>query len=198
MRIVGGRHKGRPLRAPEGEGVRPTRGLPRESLFNILTHGRFAADGNPLVDARVLDAFAGSGANGLEALSRGAAEAVFMETQAAAISALRQNLQSLGEEANATVAQADVLHPPRAAAPCRVAVLDPPYGQGLAPDALHALAARGWLAEGALVAVELLKTEDLTPPAGFEVLDTRTYGKAKLVFLGYGTAGARVDDAAGT
>ncbi|SDG49661.1 16S rRNA (guanine966-N2)-methyltransferase [Limimonas halophila] len=190
MRIVGGRHKGRPIRAPEGEGVRPTRGLPRESLFNILTHGRFAADGNPLADARVLDAFAGSGANGLEALSRGAAEAIFIETQAAAVSALRQNLQTLGEQANATIVQADVLHPPRATRACHVAVLDPPYGQGLGPPALRALAEQGWLAESALVAVELLKTEDLTPPAGFEELDTRTYGKSKIVFLSYAASGA--------
>jgi len=189
MRIVGGRHKGRPIRAPEGEGVRPTRGLPRESLFNILTHGRFAADGDPLAGARVLDAFAGSGANGLEALSRGAAEAVFIETQAAAIAALRQNLQGLGEQGNATIVQADALRPPRATKPCHLAVLDPPYGQGLGPPALRALAEQGWLAEGALVAVELLKTEDLAPPEGFDELDTRTYGKAKIVFLSYGRRG---------
>lgn len=183
MRIVAGRHRGRTLEAPGGTEVRPTSALARESLFNILTHGNLAADGSPLADATVLDAFAGSGANGLEALSRGAAHAVFMESQAAALSALRANLKNLGEAGNATVIQGDVLRPPRARRACDVVILDPPYGQGLAPPGLTALWRAGWLAPGALVAVELMKTEDMTVPEGFEELDTRKYGKAKLVFL---------------
>lgn len=163
--------------------MRPTSSMTRESLFNILTHGRFAADGSPLVDAAFLDAFAGSGANGLEALSRGASHAVFMETQATALSALRANVDTLGERERATVLRCDVLHPPGATRQCRVAVLDPPYGQGLAPGALTALASAGWLEPGALVAVELMKSEEFAPPPGFALLDTRHYGKAKLIFL---------------
>lgn len=183
MRIVAGRHRGRPLEVPEGLEVRPTSSMTRESLFNILTHGRFAAEGSPVSGAVFLDAFAGSGANGLEALSRGAAHAIFMESQAAALSALRTNLETLGEMERATVLRCDVLHPPKATQSCGVAVLDPPYGQGLAPAALTALSAAGWLAPGALVAVELMKSERFMPPPEFVELDNRRYGKAKLIFL---------------
>lgn len=183
MRIVAGRHRGRRLEAPEGTEVRPTSSLARESLFNVLTHGKLAADGSPLAEAVVLDAFAGSGANGLEALSRGAARVVFMESQAAALAALRNNLRNLGESDRATILQCDVLRPPPAREACDLAILDPPYGQGLAPPALTALARAGWLAPGALVVVELMKTEDLRVPEGFAEVDTRKYGKAKLVFL---------------
>lgn len=183
MRIVAGKHRGRPLRSPEAGETRPTSALTRESVFNILSHGRFAAAGDPLAGARVLDGFAGSGANGLEALSRGAAHAVFMESQAAALSALRDNLRTLGEDANATVVHGDCLRPPPATAACALVILDPPYGQGMAAPALQALRRAGWIAPDALVAVELIKTEDLNPPEGFEELDTRRYGKAKVVFL---------------
>lgn len=183
MRIVGGRHRGRRLAAPAGEEVRPTSGLARESLFNVLTHGRFAAEGSPLAEAVVLDAFAGSGANGLEALSRGARHAIFMESQAAAISTLRQNVAALGEDGSCTVMRADVTRPPRATQTCDLVILDPPYGQGLATPGLKGLRAAGWIKPGALVVVELMKTEDMVVPEGFADLDVRRYGKAKLVFL---------------
>jgi 16S rRNA (guanine966-N2)-methyltransferase len=183
MRIVAGRHRGRPLSAPAGEQTRPTSALTRESVFNILTHGRFAADGDPLQGAVVLDGFAGAGANGLEALSRGAGHAVFMESQAPAISALRENLRALGEHGNATIVHADCLHPPRATTACDLVILDPPYRQGMAPPALRALWSSGWIAAAALVVVELMKTEDIAVPEGFEEIDTRKYGKAKVVFL---------------
>ena len=183
MRIVAGKHRGRPIEPPDGAETRPTSALTRESVFNILSHGRFAADGDPLTGSIVLDGFAGSGANGLEALSRGAGHAVFMESQAAALNALRANLRTLGEQANATVVHGDCLRPPRATAACSLVILDPPYRQGLAAPALEALQRAGWIAPDALVAVELMKTEDLHVPAGFEELDTRRYGKAKVVFL---------------
>jgi 16S rRNA (guanine966-N2)-methyltransferase len=183
MRIVAGRHRGRPLSAPAGEDTRPTSALTRESVFNILTHGKFAADGDPLQGAVVLDGFAGAGANGLESLSRGAAHAVFMESQAAAIAALKENLSALGEQANASVVHADCLHPPRASRASDLVILDPPYRQGMAPPALRALWSSGWIAADALVVVELMKTEDIEVPDGFEELDTRKYGKAKVVFL---------------
>lgn len=183
MQIVGGRHRGRLLKAPAGLEVRPTSSLTRESLFNILAHGRLAKEGSPLAEATVLDAFAGSGANGLEALSRGAAHAIFMETQGVALAALRQNVRTLREEANATILQCDVLHPPRATQACSLALLDPPYGQGLAAPALTALRAAGWLAPDALVTVEVMKKEPFKAPEGFETLDERTYGKARVAFL---------------
>lgn len=183
MRIVAGEHRGHRLESPSGKDVRPTSGLARESLFNVLSHGKFAADGNPLSDANVLDAFAGSGANGLEALSRGAAHAYFIESHKPALSVLRTNIQSLGESGRATVLTANVLYPPRARAACDLVILDPPYNETVAGEALGALKAAGWIAEGALIAVELAKTSDLDAPEGFETLDTRTYGKAKIAFL---------------
>jgi 16S rRNA (guanine966-N2)-methyltransferase len=183
MRIVAGRHRGRPLAGPAGQETRPTSALTRESVFNILAHGKFAADGDPIQDAVVLDGFAGSGANGLEALSRGAGHVVFMESQAPALAALRENLKTLGEQASATVIHGDCLHPPRATRACELVLLDPPYRQGMGGPALEALWTAGWIAADALCAVELMKTEDLAVPEPFAELDTRKYGKAKVVFL---------------
>lgn len=185
MRIVAGRHRGRSLTAPEGLAVRPTADRTREAAFNVLCQGKLAGGRDPLPGARVLDAFAGTGALGLEALSRGAASAAFMESQAAALAALRANIARLGEETRAEVLAVDVLRPPAAPAPCALALLDPPYNQGLAAPALSALAAAGWLAEGALIALELMKNEGFEAPTGFEELDLRTYGKAKVSFLAY-------------
>ncbi len=189
MRIVGGRHRGRRLEAPDGLAVRPTADRTRESIFNILTQGKLdwrrsgAAANNPLQDARVLDAFAGTGALGLEALSRGAGAVIFMEEHATALAACKRNIAALGEAARAQALQCDVLRPPRAGAPCELVLMDPPYNQGLAPPALRALLAAGWLAPGALTAVELMAVEDFDAPAEFEILDERKYGKARVVFL---------------
>ena len=182
MRIVAGTHKGRVLAAPEGRAVRPTSERAREALFDILAHAKFAVRG--LIEgARVLDAFAGTGALGLEALSRGAAEAHFMERDRAARALLQANIRMLGEERRAIVHGSDATHPPRALSPCDLVFLDPPYDEDLAAPALEALAAQGWIASGAIVAVELAATRDLAPPAGFASLDERRYGKAKLLFL---------------
>ncbi len=193
MRIVAGKHRGRRIAAPEGLDVRPTSDRAREALFNILEHGHFTADGtSPLIDARVLDVFAGSGALGLEALSRGATHLTCIENSATALSALRANAKALGETARVTVVQADAAKPPTAAGlPCRLVLMDPPYRSGLAGPTLAALAERGWLAAGALCVVEISAVESLEAPAGFAALDERRYGKAKLVFLRYGAAGAR-------
>ncbi len=189
MRIVGGRHRGRRLEAPGGMALRPTADRTREALFNILCQGKMdwrpnRQDGaNPLAGARALDAFAGTGALGLEALSRGAGFVTFMENQAAALNACQTNIEALGEAAQAELLRGDVLRPPKAMAPCELVLMDPPYNQDLAPPALAALQAAGWLAPGALATVELMATEPLTPPEGFEILDERKYGKARLVFL---------------
>jgi 16S rRNA (guanine966-N2)-methyltransferase len=184
MRIVAGRHRGRKLVAPEGADVRPTSDRAREALFNILGHGRFAAASGPAwQDAVVLDAFAGTGAVGLEALSRGAAEAYFLENNRAALDALRHNVDALGETARAHIRNADATLPPRAAKPASLAFLDPPYRSGLGPPSLAALAQAGWLAPGALAVVEVSAKEDFAPPSGWETLDERRYGAARLVFL---------------
>jgi 16S rRNA (guanine966-N2)-methyltransferase len=152
-------------------------------LFNILTHGDFAAAGSPLAEASVVDAFAGTGALGLEALSRGAAAAVFIESDRTALAALRRNIAALDEEDAARVIAGDATRPPRPPFACAIAFLDPPYGSGLAAPALAALTALGWLTPQALAVAEIAAAETFTAPAGFALVDTRVYGAARLVFL---------------
>jgi len=184
VRITAGRLRGKTLAVPEGRTIRPTADRTRQSLFNIIDHGRAAkALGVTLRGARVLDAFAGTGALGLEALSRGAGFVSFMENQAGALNACQTNIEALGEAANAELLRCDVLRPPKATAPCALVLMDPPYNQDLAPPALAALRTAGWLAPGALAAVELMAKEPFAPPEGFETRDERKYGKARLVFL---------------
>ena len=183
MRIVGGRQRGRKLVAPPGDTVRPTSDRAREALFNILSHGRFAASGLPFAGKPVLDAFAGTGALGLEALSRGASAAAFFETEREALAVLRRNIAALSEEDSTHVLPGDATRPPRAAMRCAVAFLDPPYGSGLGAPALTALGAAGWLSEDALAIVEVAAREPLPPLTGFSVIDDRVYGAARLVFL---------------
>ena len=185
VRIVGGVHRGRRLVVPPGDAVRPTSDRAREALFNILSHGGFAAAGLPFADRPVLDAFAGTGAFGLEALSRGAAAAAFIDNGREALAALRRNVRTLGEEDRAHIVAGDATRPPRAAFACAVAYLDPPYRSGLAAAALPALAASGWLAAEALAVVELAAAEGWAPLSGFAPLDERVYGAARLVFLLY-------------
>jgi 16S rRNA (guanine966-N2)-methyltransferase len=182
MRIIAGKHRGRRLMAPPGLAVRPTAERAREALFDILAHGRFAA--TPIYqDARVLDAFAGTGALGLEALSRGARHASFFETEREARRALSANIAALKEEPRCTVLAADALNPPRASGPCDLVFLDPPYGEDVAAPAIAALAKTGWIAADALIVVEIAAKQDFIAPAGFTVLEERRYGAAKLVFL---------------
>ncbi len=186
MRIIAGRHRGRLLAAPPGDVVRPTGGRARAALFNILAHGKFAASGAAYAGAKIVDAFAGTGAFGLEALSRGAAHVVFIENSRAALAALRQNIAALDEETRSRIVSGDATSPPRALAPASLAFLDPPYGKGLAVPALSALAAGSWLAPGALCVVETAAKERIAPPPGFTALDERRYGAARLAFLRYG------------
>jgi len=189
MRIVAGRHRGRRLTAPEGLELRPTSDRARESLFNILEHGRLSSDGTSrLLEARVLDAFAGTAALGLEALSRGAAHLTAMDNQARACAAIRDCARTLGEAGRVRVLQADATRPPPApsdgkATPCDLVFLDPPYGSGLAGRALAALAESGWIADGAICVVEVAGKDAFVPPDGFTVVDERRYGKARIVFL---------------
>ncbi|MCW5748475.1 MAG: 16S rRNA (guanine(966)-N(2))-methyltransferase RsmD [Alphaproteobacteria bacterium] len=187
-RIVAGKHRGRPLLVPPGQEVRPTSSRARESLFNILAHADLNGDGtSPLPGARVLDAFAGSGALGIEALSRGAAHATFMDSAPEAVRAIGENLRALKETANARVIRTDATQPQPAPAggACAIAFLDPPYRSGLGALALAALARAGWLAPGAVCVLEIGTKEDLDAVAGFSVLDERRYGAARIVFLRY-------------
>jgi 16S rRNA (guanine966-N2)-methyltransferase len=184
MRIVGGRHRGRRLAAPPGADIRPTADRVREALFNILAHGGAGLGGEDVVrDARALDAFAGTGALGLEALSRGAAHVTLMDKDAAALRACRDNVRALGEQARVTVLTGDAQNPVRAAEPCQLVLMDPPYGSGAAAPALAALDAAGWIADGAACVVELAAREGFAAPAGFALLDERRYGAARIVVL---------------
>ena len=183
MRVIGGRHRGRPLVAPPGDAVRPTSDRAREALFNILSHGDFAAAGLPFAGGNVVDAFAGTGALGIEALSRGAARAAFIETDRAALGALRRNLATLDEEDSADVIPGDATRPLRAPYAAALVLLDPPYRSGLGAPALAALAQMGWLAPRALAVIELAAREPFTVPSGFVVIQERVYGAARLIFL---------------
>jgi 16S rRNA (guanine966-N2)-methyltransferase len=192
IRIIAGRHRGRRLEAPAGLAVRPTAERAREAVFDILAHGAFAP--RPVYeDARVLDAFAGTGALGLEALSRGARFASFMERDRAARLALTRVIDAWGETRNSAVVAGDALKPPRAGGPCELVFLDPPYGEppygaGTAAPALAALALAGWVAPEALAVVELPARAPFAHPSGFALLDERRYGAARIVFLRYDPA----------
>lgn len=179
MRIVAGLHRGRRLAAPAA--IRPTADRVRETLFNVLAHNPLGG-ALALPEARVVDAFAGSGALGLEALSRGAARATFLESDAAALDAIRANIATLKEEARTEVLRGDATRPPRGRA-ATLLLMDPPYGKGLAAPALKALADADWLAPDALAVLELGAQDEFTPPPGFEVVDERRIGDGRLVFL---------------
>ena len=155
LKIIGGKHRGRPLATPEGLATRPTAARAREALFNVLMHAKWRGDGtSPLIDARVLDAFAGSGALGLEALSRGAAHATFLDNDATVVKSIGENLRKLGETAAAKVVRADATRPPPGRDACDLVFL-----------------------------VELAHNEDMVAPEGFEAVDERRYGAAKIVIL---------------
>jgi 16S rRNA (guanine966-N2)-methyltransferase len=134
-------------------------------------------------NATVLDGFAGTGAMGLEALSRGATRAFFMEQDRAALAALRANITACKAGDACRVLAGDVTAPPIAAAPCTLVFLDPPYGKGLVPRALAALQAKGWIAPGALIIAETGRDEENAIPPGFEVISTRDHGAARLSVL---------------
>ena len=186
LKVVGGRHRGRSIATPEGDTTRPTSSRARESLFNILAHANWRDDGtSPLIDSRVLDAFAGSGALGIEALSRGASHATFLDNDATAIKLIGENVRKLGEAAAAKVIRADATRPPTAREACDLVFLDSPYRSGLSGPALSGLAGAGWLKTGAIATVELASTEDLTTPVNFEAIDERRYGAAKILILRY-------------
>lgn len=177
MRIIGGRYRGRRLIAPKGFELRPTSDRAREALFGILEHGD-----PPVRGARFLDLFAGTGAVGLEAMSRGAAEVLLVENDPKAIRAIRANLRQLHDPENVRVLVQDATRLGSAAGPFEIAFLDPPYRSGLAAPALAGLS-RGWLAPRARVVVELAAHESFEPPPGYELEQERRYGAARFVLL---------------
>lgn len=192
MRIVGGGFRGRALSAPPGAGTRPTSDRARQAVFNILEHSPWSPG---LRGRRVIDLFAGSGALGLEALSRGAAFCLFVETDEAARAAIRDNVEALGLFGASRVhrrSAADLGGRPASAGPAfDLAFLDPPYSRGLGEQALARLVEGGWLAPGALVVFERAVAEPDPALAGFEPVDARTYGAARVHFLRLSDAPAR-------
>jgi 16S rRNA (guanine966-N2)-methyltransferase len=181
MRIIAGAWRGRRLLAPAGDATRPTADRVRQALFDMLLHAPWGGRG--LIEAaEVLDVFAGTGALGLEALSRGAAGATFIERDRAALAVLRANIAACRAEDRSRVLQVDALHPPPGP-PAGLVFLDPPYGEALIPPTLAALRAAGRIAAGATLVIETGRTETLAPPDDplpGELLAERTHGAARL------------------
>ena len=183
MRIIGGKFKGRPITAPDGGDTRPTGERAREAIFNVLAHAEWSPG---LERRRVLDLFAGSGALGFEAISRGAAFALFVETDAPARGAIRDTIEALGLFGVTRIHRRDAtdlgVKPAGLGDPFDLVFLDPPYRRGLGEAALARLGSGGWITPQAIVVFEC--AEDETPATqGFETLDRRDYGAAKVLFL---------------
>jgi 16S rRNA (guanine966-N2)-methyltransferase len=181
MRVIGGELRGRPLIAPAGRATRPTSDRLRQTLFDVLVH----AFGQPAAGARVLDLFAGTGALGIEALSRGASFALFVEEDVAARGVIRDNLDALGLTGRGRIFRRDAtrLGPVGNVAPFSLVFCDPPYGQGLGERALASALAGGWLAEGAVAVLEEDAAAEIQPVAGFAVVDDRRVGDSRFLVL---------------
>lgn len=181
MRVVGGRLRGRSIASPASRDIRPTQDRLRESLFNILAH----AYGNPCEGARVLDLFAGTGALGIEAISRGASFTLFVDNGAEARALLRNNVEALGLGGVSKVYRRDAtdLGPAHPVQPFALAFLDPPYGRALAEKSLASLRDGRWLTQDALVVVEESTAAAVAAPDGFEELERRAYDDTEFVFL---------------
>ncbi|WP_296617378.1 16S rRNA (guanine(966)-N(2))-methyltransferase RsmD [Sphingomonas sp.] len=175
MRIIAGQWRGRPLVAPKGDATRPTADRTREALFSMLTSRLGSFEG-----LAVADLFAGSGALGLEALSRGAASCLFVEQDKAALEALRANVARLGAKADVRAQSVLALGPARA--PLDLILMDPPYGTGAGMVALDKLARLGWVGPATWVSIETARNE-VVEMAGFEVDAEKIYGKARVTLL---------------
>jgi 16S rRNA (guanine966-N2)-methyltransferase len=181
MRVVGGRLKGRNIASPQTQAIRPTADRLREALFNILIH----AYDNPVLDARVLDLFAGTGALGIEAVSRGAGFTLFVDNGAEARALLRNNVEALGLGGVTKVYRRDAadLGPAHPVEPFSLVFLDPPYRMKLAEKALASLRDGGWLTPDALLVVEEHKAAGFVAPDRFEELERRAYDDTEFTFL---------------
>lgn len=181
MRIVSGKFRGRTLKSPSSNAIRPTSDRLRESIFNILVH----AYADPITAARVLDLFAGTGALGLEALSRGAEYALFVEEAAEARALIRTNVESLALTGATRIFRRDAarLGNMGPMEPFDLVFCDPPYGQGLAEKSLIAARDGKWLAPSALVVVEEAVKAGFKTPEGFDELERRTYDDTEIIFL---------------
>ena len=187
MRIVAGKFRGRALATPDHDGLRPTSDRVRESVFNILAHG---IEDFAIAGARVIDLFAGTGALGLEAISRGAAYCLFVEESAEARALIRRNVEAFGLTGETRIFRRDAtdLGPANKADRYSLAFLDPPYGKGLGEKALAGLASGNWLNPGAICVFEERTGTDIAVPAAFTLLDTRTWGETEVRFMRFATS----------
>ncbi len=193
MKIVAGKHKGRSVEGTKERSVRPTTSRVRESMFNLLKHGKFLysddfiSDDNPdLIEGRKLaDIFCGTGVLGLEAISRGAEHVTFIDQSPKSLELTRHNVASLGEEENSKFIRSDSTNLPRAAYPCKLVFIDPPYHKNLAIPSLKSLAEQGWLEYGAVVVLEHGKQDDIVTPEGYNLLDHRSHDKTKISIYQY-------------
>jgi 16S rRNA (guanine966-N2)-methyltransferase len=183
VRVVGGRFRGRTLAGPKSDAIRPTSDRLRETIFNVLAHGY----GDPVEGARVIDLFAGTGAMGIEALSRGAAFCLFVDEGAQARGLIRENVESLGLGGATRLFRRDATRMGAAGQnpPASLVFCDPPYGRDLAPRALKSCADGGWLSPGALVVVEEAQGSSVALPFGFEEVERRDYGETTVLFARY-------------
>lgn len=184
MRIIAGTHRGKALARPPGNITRPMMDKVRESVFNILTHQNWkASDSNSLNDAIILDAFAGSGAIGLEAVSRGAKFAYFFDKSPKALAIVRENVWNLQEQQRCKLLKADATKPPRTTHAMDLVFLDPPFGKNLVLICLPPLLREGWIDENTLIVAEVATNEGLIIPETFNVVFEKTYGTARVLFL---------------
>ncbi len=184
MRIVGGKFKGRHLTTPDGQNTRPTSDRAREAIFNVLAHAEWAPD---LDGARVMDVFAGSGALGFEAMSRGAAFCLFVETDDAARGAIRDNVEAFSLFGTTRVHRRDATQlgtrPGSQAETFNLVFLDPPYRKGLGEKALETLISGNWLSSAAVVVFERAVDEDDFATEVWDKINTKIYGAAQVLFL---------------
>jgi 16S rRNA (guanine966-N2)-methyltransferase len=179
MRIVGGKFRGRTLKSPSSNAIRPTSDKLRESVFNILVHSY----GDPIGGARVLDLFAGTGALGCEAMSRGAKFALFVDEGAEARAVIRTNIETLSLMGTTKIFRRDAskLGEIQGQEPFDLVFCDPPYGKGLAEKSLASAREGKWLSPGTLIVVEEAVKSAFKTPEGFEELERREYGDSEMI-----------------
>lgn len=180
MRVIAGKLKAMQLAAPEGKDTRPTADRARESLFNVLEHGKYS---RVLRGARVVDVFAGTGALGIESISRGASSVTFFERDSKALAVLSANIKKTKMDAICKIIKSDALHPQNPQAPCDVLFFDPPYYLDLPTQSVAAFAQMGWMAEDSLSIIQLHPKDPFEAPDGFAVIDERKYGVARFLFM---------------
>ena len=180
-RIIAGIHKGKKLSVPSGTDIRPTTDRMRERLFSILFHDKYPT----MQGARVADIFAGTGALGLEAISRGALHATFVEKAPASIKCLQDNIKSVQGTASTQILRSDALRLPGAASPYDFIFLDAPYRAGLTEPTIGRLLDGRWLSPDGVIIAEMHKAENFTPDPRLQIVDDRTQGIQRLVILGF-------------